>query len=111
MIIKFNRRSICMGDDAMNGIFKIDMPDDATVTDLVDVALHGGYGNTWPIPWSSYPWLVYSNIGVLARTADSKAETFFVDAQAKLSTLEIRWIYADAEYDKHEIADLEKKFR
>ena len=110
MIIKFNRRSICMGDDVMNGIYKIDLPDDAAVADLVDVALHGGFGNTWPIP-SLYPWLVYSNIGVLARTADNKAQTFFVDAQTKLSTLEIRWIYADAEDDKHEIADLEKKFR
>ena len=44
MIIKFNRRSICMGDDVMNGIYIIDLPDDAAVADLVDVALHGGFG-------------------------------------------------------------------
>lgn len=110
MTVKYNRRSICMGDDAGNGIYKIEMPQDATVGDLVGVALHGGNGNTWPIPSTDYCWLVYSNIGGLAKVCENKVVSYLVDAEAKLSSLEIKWIYADAEDEHHEIADLDRFF-
>ena len=41
-----------MGDDAMNGEYQIEMPDDALLRDLIHVALHGGNGNDWPIPYT-----------------------------------------------------------
>ena len=110
MTIKFNRRSVCMGDDVMNGIYKIEMQSDATVGELVYVTLHGGNGNTWPIPSTDYCWIVYSNIGLLARVCNNSAESYFIAPDTKLSDLSIRWVYADAEDDHHEIADLDKKF-
>ncbi|MBR3142783.1 MAG: hypothetical protein IKF09_06445 [Clostridiales bacterium] len=35
--IKFGRRSVCMGDDADNGIYTIQMPDEASLGDLMRV--------------------------------------------------------------------------
>ena len=40
--ISFRRKSVCMGDDAMNGEYQIEMPDDALLRDLIYVALHDG---------------------------------------------------------------------
>ena len=51
--IRFGRRSVCMGDDVNNGIYSIEMPDDATLAELMHVLLYGGNGNTWPIPMTS----------------------------------------------------------
>ena len=47
IIVRYNRRALCAGDDVYNGVYKIEMPDDAALRDLVDVVLHGGKGNTW----------------------------------------------------------------
>ncbi len=57
-----------MGDDAMNGEYKIGMPDAATLGDLMNVILHGGNGNDWPIPYTGANsfWRIQSNIGDLA---------------------------------------------
>ncbi len=66
--ISFRRKSVCMGDDAMNGEYQIEMPDDALLRDLMHVALHGGNGNDWPIPYTgaNSHWIIESNIGNLA---------------------------------------------
>ncbi len=66
--LTFHREAVCMGDDAQNGTYHIEMPDDADLGDLMDVILHGGRGNDWPIPFTgahSY-WVIESNIGDLA---------------------------------------------
>ena len=50
--ISFHRKSVCMGDDAGNGEYTIQMPDAATLGDLMHVILRGGNGNGWPIPYT-----------------------------------------------------------
>ena len=35
--IKYGRRPVCMGDDASNGIYTIEMPDEALLGDLIGV--------------------------------------------------------------------------
>ena len=35
--IKYGRRPVCMGDDASNGIYTIEMPDEALLGDLMGV--------------------------------------------------------------------------
>ena len=64
--ISFRRKSVCMGDDAMNGEYQIEMPDSALLSDLMRVVLHGG--NDWPIPYTGADshWIIESNIGNLA---------------------------------------------
>ena len=47
MTILYNRRALCMGDDVFNGVYRIRMPDDATLGDLVGILLRGGNGNGW----------------------------------------------------------------
>lgn len=42
--IKFGRRSVSMGDDVYNGIYTIELPDEATLGDLMKVVLYGGKG-------------------------------------------------------------------
>ena len=68
--ISFRRKSVCMGDDAMIGEYQIEMPDDALHQDLIYVALHGGHGNDWSIPYTGADshWIIESNIGNLAHT-------------------------------------------
>ena len=41
-----------MGDDAGNGKYTLEMPDDSTLGELMETLLHGGYGNDWPIPYT-----------------------------------------------------------
>ena len=67
--LTFHRQSVCMGDDAGNGVYTLEMPDGATLGDLLHVLLYGGYGNDWPIPYTgaNSVWLIDSNIGVLAK--------------------------------------------
>lgn len=66
--ISFKRQSVCMGDDAGNGIYRIEMPDSAVLGDLMEVVLNGGNGNSWPIPYTgaNSHWIIRSNIGNLA---------------------------------------------
>ena len=72
MIVRYCRSSMCMGDDVMRGIYTIQMPDNATLGDLIGVLLCGGSGNDWPIPQTSLiGWTVYSDIG---RVADVSAD-------------------------------------
>ena len=98
--ISFRRKSVCMGDDAMNGEYQIEMPDDALLHDLMHVALHGGNGNDWPIPYTGADshWIIESNIGNLAHIytdneCEWHTEYLGIAENARLSELELTSIF------------------
>lgn len=100
--ISFRRKSVCMGDDAMNGEYTIEMPDDALLRDLMHVALHGGNGNDWPIPYTGADshWIIESNIGNLAHIytdneGEWHTEYLGIAENARLSELGIASIFGD----------------
>ena len=113
MIIKYNRRPVCMGDDVQNGIYKINMSEDSTLDDLIDVLLNGGSGNTWPIPqMSDIGWIICSNIGALAVvSADKKTIDYYEGSRnMKLSILGIKWVFAEREGTSPDISRISKIF-
>ena len=67
--VSFRRRSVCMGDDAGNGEYIIEMPHDATLGGLIGAVFYGLHGNSWPIPYTGADSrsVIRSNIGDLAR--------------------------------------------
>ena len=98
--ISFRRKSVCMGDDAMNGEYQIEMPADALLRDLIYVALHGGHGNDWPIPYTGADshWVIESNIGNLAHIytdneGEWHTEYFDIAENTRLSELGITSIF------------------
>ena len=113
IIIRYNRRSVCMGDDVQNGIYKIEMPSDATLEDLIDILLKGGNGNDWPIPMmSEIGWIICSNIGILALVSADKKTIDYSDIakDTKLSELGINWVFAEREGKSPDIARLSRIF-
>ena len=112
MKIKYGRRSVCMSDDAMNGIYEINMPDDSTLADLIRVLTGGGYGNTWPIPTTSAGWVICSDIGELAVLTDDNKRIEYCGAaeDTKLSALGIHWVYGEREGTSPDIAALGRHF-
>ena len=94
-MIKYCRRSVCMGDDVNNGIYTIEMPDESTLGDLIKVVLYGGNGNTWPIPTTSTCWNIYTNIGKIADIVPEKKSVVYIDLNknTSLSSLGILWVY------------------
>lgn len=113
MIIKYNRRPVCMGDDVQNGIYKIEMSDDSTLKDLIEVLLNGGNGNSWPIPqMSDIGWIICSNIGALAVvSADKKTIDYYEGGRnMKLSILGIKWVFAEREGTSPDISRISKIF-
>lgn len=114
MIIQYNRQALSMGDDVYNGIYKITMPEDATLGDLIEVLLRGGNGNDWPIPMTSViGWAVYENIGKVADvSADKKRIVYCIaDAQTKLLELGIEWVFGERETSTPDIDELDRMFR
>ena len=98
--ISYHRASVCMGDDVWNGTYTIEMPDDATLGELLDVILHGGNGNNWPIPYTgaNSNWWVQSNIGNLAKIyTDSDGDWHIEDhccgERTLLKDLGIKWTF------------------
>lgn len=112
MTVKYNRESLSMGDDAYNGVYRIEMPDDATLGELIHVLLHGGNGNDWPIPTTSViGWVIYSDIGRLADvSADKKRIDYIVPEGSKLSALGVRWVYGAREGEEPAAAGLARLF-
>ncbi len=97
--ISFRRKSVCMGDDALNGEYIINMPDDSTLGDLLYVVLHGGCGNDWPIPYTGADthWVINTNIGKIAdiftdNSGEWHTEAMY-DENTMLSELGIEWIF------------------
>ena len=89
-----------MGDDVRNGKYTIEMPDDATLGELLIIILHGGNGNDWPIPYTGADshWIIESNIGNLAHIyTDNEGEwhTEYLDIaeNARLRELGITSIF------------------
>ncbi|MBQ9818029.1 MAG: hypothetical protein IJM59_11290 [Proteobacteria bacterium] len=69
MIVRYSRESMCMGDDVYAGIYELDIPEQTTIRQLVDILYEGGYGNTWPVPIRFYHdsyWIIQTNIGAVA---------------------------------------------
>ena len=108
--IKYGRRSVCMGDDVYNGIYTIEMPDEAVLGDLMRVILHGGNGNTWPVPSTSGCWNIYSNIGKIADIIPDREQIDYInrDENELLSSLGIKWIYCGHEEPDLDIAFIER---
>ena len=80
MIIQYSRESICMGDDVGAGIYNLDIPAKTSIKQLMDILFHGGYGNTWPVPfgYNDGYWVIHSNIGPIAIViCDHAGETHF----------------------------------
>ena len=100
--ISFRRVSVCMGDDAGNAEYTIELQDSATLGELLHAILHGGSGNDWPIPYTganSY-WVIHSNIGDLARIfTDGNGEWHITDyccnEHTLLKKLGITWTFGD----------------
>ena len=95
-----------MGDDAGNGEYTIEMPDSATLGDLMNVILHGGNGNDWPIPYTGANsfWVIKSDIGILADIfTDTEGEWHIAYLARKENTplkgLGITWILGDRGLD------------
>ena len=104
--LSFRRKSVCMGDDAGNGEYTIEMPDAATLGDLMNVILHGGNGNDWPIPYTGANsfWVIKSNIGNLADIfTDTEGEWHIAYLacmeNTPLKSLGITWIFGDRGLD------------
>ena len=100
--ISFSRVSVCMGDDAGNGEYTIGLPDSATLSDLLHIILHGGSGNSWPIPYTgtNSSWTIHSDIGDLARIfTDNDGEWHICDqccnGRTPLKSLGITWVFGD----------------
>ena len=113
MTILYNRRALCMGDDVDNGIYRIRMPDDATLGDLVGVLLRGGNGNDWPIPQTSeIGWIIFSNFGRIADvSADNKRVEYHISEKTRISALGIQWVFGARANEDPSASELARLFR
>ncbi|MBQ7568249.1 hypothetical protein IJT17_05525 [bacterium] len=91
-----------MGDDADAGTYTIKMPDDAVLGDLMRTVLRGGYGNSWPIPYTgaNSHWVVKSNIGSLAKIYTDSEGVWHIEYLSRgkstpLKGLGIEWLFGD----------------
>ena len=112
MIVKYNRSALCMGDDAYNVIYRIQMPDHATVSDLISILLCGGNGNYWPIPQTSrIGWVIWSNVGRIADVSpDKKQIVCHVPDAADIAALDIEWVFGAREGEEVDAEALERRF-
>ena len=99
-----------MGDDADNGIYMIEMPDEASLGGLMGVILHGGNGNTWPVSSTSTCWNIYSNTGKIADVIPENDQINYIsrDGSEPLSSLGITWVYGGHEEPDLDIAIIER---
>ena len=104
--LSFRRKSVSMGDDAGNGEYTIEMPDTASLGDLIHVIRRGGNGNDWPIPYTGANsfWVIRSNIGDLADIyTDTEGEWHIAylafGESAPLKSLGLTWTYGDRGLD------------
>ncbi len=107
--LTFRRESVCMGDDANNGKYTIELPDTAALGDLMNVILHGGNGNDWPIPYTGANsfWVIKSNIGSLADIyTDTEGDWHIAyltgTENTPLKSLGITWTFGDRGLDPAE---------
>ncbi len=91
-----------MGDDAGNGKYTISLPDEAKLGELMQVILHGGCGNDWPIPYTGAhsDWVIDSNIGRLAEIFTNENGAWHIEyprfhAGTGVKGLGVRWTFGD----------------
>ncbi len=113
MIIQYNRRALCMGDDVYNGIYRIELPEAATLGELLVVLLRGGNGNDWPIPQTSLiGWSICSNTGRLAEvSADKNQIDFCYPEHTRRSALGVRWVFGARSGEAPDCSELARLFR
>ena len=125
IILPFNRESVSMGDDAGSGEYTIEMPNTATLGDLINVIMHGGNGNDWPIPYTGANsfWVIRSDVGDLADIYTDEEGEWIIryltyDENAPLESLGITWIFGAfgldptdkrSVYNGYEVADMTGK--
>lgn len=80
----------------MNGVYRIWLPRDATLSELVGALRKRGRGNEWPLP-SMQGWVIRSNVGDLATISeqDGAVEFLLADGSARVSSLGIKWVFGD----------------
>ena len=111
--LTFHRDSVCMGDDAGNGIQHIEMPDDAVLEDLIYVILHGGCGNEWHIPYTGghAMWAIESNVGILAYVCDDAELVLYTDLDKRTPLISLGLVSSFGarveERDFFDVADYE----
>ena len=112
IMIKFGRRSVSMGDDVNNGIYSIELPDEATLGVLIKVVRHGWNGNTWSIPCTSTVWNIYTNIGKIADLIPENESIVYSEwnEDVLLSSLGITWVYGCHEEQDVDIKLLERSY-
>ena len=100
--LTYSRKSVCMGDDAGCGKYTLELLEGATLGELMDVLLHGGCGNDWPIPYTGADslWVIKSNAGRLGTICtDAQGEWHVrcrpLPAETPLAQLAITWVYGD----------------
>ena len=105
--LTYSRKSVCMGDDAGCGDYTLELPDGATLGELMKVLLRGGCGNDWPIPYTGANsfWVIRSNIGRLgAIHTDCDGEWHIhcnpYPADTPLKQLGLTWTFADRDYEE-----------
>ncbi|MDO4493796.1 MAG: hypothetical protein Q4C53_07935 [Clostridia bacterium] len=110
--IKYSRRPLCMGDDAMNSVYTIALPRNATLGELLRALATRGHGNDWPIPSGDH-WRIRSNRGDLANlnTRTGETEYLMADADTPIASLGLKWVYADFETDLTDALGLPGLFR
>ncbi|MBQ7503679.1 hypothetical protein IJT93_13380 [bacterium] len=101
-----------MGDDVNNGVYRIKMADGASLGDLMEVILHGGSGNGWPVPQTSeIGWVIYANIGKIADVShDKKRIVCYVDEKMQLSALGIAWTFGERQGKEPDMTWLARLF-
>ena len=110
--IKFHRRALCAGDDVYNGVYTIEMPDDAVLGDLMYVLRYGGNGNSWPLQWNHDGWDIYSNTGIIASVSNDlkHVEYYGEDANTLLSGSGIKWVFGEYKGDIPDNTTLKWRF-
>ena len=95
--IKYTRRSVCMGDDVNAGDYILKLPNNATLSELMEKIINVKTERSLAFTGSSTDWIIKSNIGNLAEiTVDEKynwvIKYFNYKPNDKLKKLKIEYI-------------------
>ena len=94
--IQYERDSVCAQDDYLNHEITIELPENATVKDLVDYIAHhqddNGYA-TLPYTGGNTLWTIESNGGTLAELYDDGERIRYFGADTPLRTLQLSSVY------------------
>ena len=94
--IQYERDSVCAQDDYLNHEITIELPENATVKDLVDYIAHhqddNGYA-TLPYTGGNTLWTIESNGGTLAELYDDGERIRYFGADTPLRTLQLSSVH------------------